>query len=108
MQLRGVALGWAIAVAAATAADAASGVNVQLFQFRPGAIAVKSGERVTWTNQDDIEHTVTAGVPDRPDGRFDFTLSGKGTMASAEFPTPDTYAYFCKRHQHMRGEVKVN
>ncbi|PYN98253.1 MAG: hypothetical protein DMD89_14450 [Candidatus Rokuibacteriota bacterium] len=60
MQLRGVAIGWAIAVAAATAADAATGVNVQLFQFRPGAIAVKSGERVTWTNQDDIEHTVTA------------------------------------------------
>ena len=33
MRLRGVAIGWAIAVAAATAADAATGVNVQLFQF---------------------------------------------------------------------------
>jgi len=95
-------------VAAATAADAATGVNVQLFQFRPGAITVESGQRVTWTNQDDIEHTVTAGVPNRPDGRFDFTLSGMGTTASAEFPAPGTYAYFCKRHQHMRGEVKVN
>jgi len=108
MQLRNVAFGWAVAVAAATAADAASGVDVQLFKFRPGAIAVKSGERVTWTNQDDIEHTVTTGVPDRPDGRFDFRLSGKGTTASAEFPAPGTYAYFCRRHQHMRGEVKVN
>ncbi len=108
MRLRGVAIGWAIAVAAATAADAATGVYVQLFQFRPGAIAVKSGERVTWTNQDDIEHTVTAGVPAEPDGRFDFTLDGKGTTASTAFPTPGTYTYFCRRHQHMRGEVKVN
>lgn len=108
MRFPGVAIGWAIAMAAATAADASSGVNVQLFQFRPGTIAVNAGSRVTWTNQDEIEHTVTAGVPDRPDGAFDFTLGDKGATASAEFPKPGTYTYFCKRHQHMRGEVKVN
>ncbi len=103
MRFSGVAIGWAIAMAAATAADASSGVNVQLFQFRPGTIAINAGSRVTWTNQDEIEHTVTA-----PDGTFDFTLGDKGATASAEFPKPGTYTYFCKRHQHMRGEVKVN
>ena len=108
MRLSGVAIGWAIAVAAATAADAATGVNVQLFQFRPSAIAVSAGTRVTWTNQDDIEHTVTAGVPEKPDASFDVTLAGKGATASALFSTPGTHTYFCRRHQHMRGEVKVN
>src|SRR5262245_59173110 len=108
MRLSGVAIGWAIAVAAATAADAAPGVNVQLFQFRPSAIAVSAGTRVTWTNQDDIEHTVTAGVPEKPDPTFDVILAGKGATASAVFSTPGTHTYFCRRHQHMRGEVKVN
>ncbi len=108
MRLQGVAIGWAIAVAAATAADAATGVTVQLFQFRPGSIAVNAGTRVTWTNQDEIEHTITFGVPDRPDGGFDFTLGGKGATASVDFPKAGTYTYFCKRHQHMRGEVNVN
>ena len=107
MRVRGAVIGWAIA-AVATAADAAPGINVQLFQFRPGAIAVKAGERVTWTNQDDIEHTVTAGMPDKPTGQFDFTLGGQGASGSAEFLKSGTYTYFCKRHQHMRGEVKVN
>ena len=109
MKLTGVAIGWAIAVAAATtAADAATGINVQLFQFRPGTIAVNAGTRVTWTNHDEIEHTVTAGVPDKPAGGFDLALGGKGATASADFSTPGTYSYFCRRHQHMRGEVKVN
>jgi plastocyanin len=95
-------------MAAATTADATTGVNVQLFQFRPVTIAVSAGTRVTWTNHDDIEHTVTAGAPDKPDGGFDVTLGGEGATASADFSKPGTYTYFCKRHQHMRGEVKVN
>ncbi|PYO00628.1 MAG: hypothetical protein DMD91_10125 [Candidatus Rokuibacteriota bacterium] len=108
MRMQRLVIGWAIAVAAATTADAANGVTVQLFQFRPGNIAVATDTRVTWTNQDEIEHTITAGLPGRPDGAFDFTLGDKGATASFVFPKPGTYTYFCRRHQHMRGEVNVN
>ena len=80
MRRQRLVIGWAIVVAAATTADAASGVTVQLFQFRPGNIAVAADTRVTWTNQDEIEHTITAGLPGRPDGAFDFTLGDKGAQ----------------------------
>ncbi len=63
---------------------------------------------MTWTNQDDIEHTVTSGTPDRPDGRFNSRLAGKGATFSFTFTEPGTYSYFCNRHQSMRGQVRVN
>jgi len=56
-----------------------SDVAVKVFQFRPGRLDVKLGSSVTWVNQDDIDHTVTSGTPESPGGRFDATLSGKGS-----------------------------
>jgi plastocyanin len=41
-----------------------AGVVIQTFQFQPTPLAVKAGTLVTWTNNDDIEHTVTAGTPE--------------------------------------------
>jgi plastocyanin len=52
-------------------------VTVQLFQFEPGQIEVKAGTRLTWTNQDDITHTVTSGPPEQRDGRFEMPLDGR-------------------------------
>ncbi len=80
---------------------------IRVFQFQPGALAVRLGTRVTWTNEDDIIHTVTSGLPGSPDGRFDVRLGGKGTSGSASFSEPGVYPYFCARHQSMRGEVLV-
>jgi plastocyanin len=80
---------------------------IRVFQFQPGALAVRPGTRVTWTNEDDITHTVTSGLPGSPDGRFDVRLAGKGTSGGASFSEPGVYPYFCTRHQSMRGEVLV-
>ena len=90
------------------AAAAESAVDIQLFRFGPGRLEVKAGDRVTWASRDDITHTVTSGVPERPDGRFDQRLAGKGTTATVEFKDPGVYPYFCSRHPSMRGEVRVN
>ena len=84
-----------------------SGVSVQLFQFRPGQLEVKAGTRLAFTNQDDIAHTVTSGSPEQPDGRFDVRLEGKGAAASVDLGAPGAYPYFCRRHQSMRGEIRV-
>ncbi len=93
-------------VAAQAAPDAA--VNIQTFQFQPGDLTVRAGARVTWTNQDDIGHTVTSGTPENRDRRFDTPLNGKGAKFSHTFGQPGTYTYFCDRHQSMRGQIRVN
>jgi len=83
-------------------------IAIRLFQFRPGRLPVAPGAHVTWTNQDDIQHTVTAGTPEQRDGRFRVVLDGKGASSSVRFREPGVYPYFCERHQHMRGEIRVD
>jgi plastocyanin len=61
---------------------------VQVFQFRPGQLEVEAGTRVTWTNGDDIMHTVTSGTPEQRDGRFAPRLEGRGAAASVSSPPP--------------------
>ncbi|HEX2500804.1 MAG TPA: plastocyanin/azurin family copper-binding protein [Methylomirabilota bacterium] len=105
----GVALGLALGIAGPALSQGAGAANatIRVFQFQPSAVEVRAGARVTWTNQDDITHTVTSGAPGSPDGRFDVPLAGKGASGSATFAAPGVYPYFCARHQSMRGEVVV-
>lgn len=97
-------------VVAALVASAAStpAVDIQVFQFQPGAVEVRAGTAVTWTNRDDIEHTVTAGDPEHPSGRFDRYLPGRGATTTVKLSEPGVYPYFCDRHPSMRGEIRVN
>lgn len=83
-------------------------VAIKTFQFKPTPLGVKAGTPVTWTNNDEITHTVTSGTPENHDGRFDSSLRGKGTTFSFTFAQPGTYSYFCDRHPSMRGEIRVN
>jgi plastocyanin len=105
----GVAIGLALGIAAPALSQggAAATAAIRVFQFQPGALEVRPGTRVTWTNEDDITHTVTSGTPGSPDGRFDVQLTGKGASGTAIFAAPGVYPYFCTRHQSMRGEVMV-
>ena len=82
-------------------------VAVQTFQFQPSPLEVRVGTTVSWSNRDDILHTVTAGTPGAADGRFNGQLDGPGTLYQFTFTEPGTYAYFCARHESMRGEVRV-
>jgi plastocyanin len=89
------------------AAEAPQAITVQLFQFRPAQVQVPKDTRITWTNQDDITHTVTSGTPEKRDGRFSAQLAGKGATATVEVKESGTYPYFCERHNSMRGEIRV-
>ena len=77
-------------------------VKIDNFSFGPTAITVAVGTSVTWTNRDDIPHTVVSTekvfkskVLDT-DEKFSFTFSKAGT-----------YTYYCKVHPHMTGVVIV-
>ena len=97
----------ALVVGVAAPARSQPGVTIQLFQFKPGQIEVLAGTRLTWTNQDDIAHTVTSGTPEQRDGRFELPLDGRGATGIVQLEEPGTYPYFCSRHQSMRGEIRV-
>lgn len=92
----------------ARAAEAADGeVAIRLFAYRPTPLTVKPGATVTWTNADDITHTVTSGTPAGKDGRFESRLAGKQASFRRTFAEAGTYPYFCERHPNMIGEVFV-
>src|SRR3954462_12557772 len=50
--------------AAAGAAAAGTPVVIDTFMFSPKTVHVKAGDTVTWTNHDNIVHTVTSGTRD--------------------------------------------
>ena len=87
--------------------DRNTSVTIQTFQFRPTPLEVQAGTHVTWTNQDDILHTVTSGTPESRDHRFEAPLDGKGASSAFTFTQAGSYPYFCDRHQSMRGEIRV-
>jgi plastocyanin len=77
-------------------------VKVDNFSFGPAQLTVAVGTTVTWTNRDDIPHTVVSTdkvfkskVMDT-DEKFSFTFSQAGT-----------YPYFCSIHPKMTGTVVV-
>ncbi len=77
-------------------------VKIDNFSFGPAALTVPVGTTITWTNRDDIPHTVVSTedvfkskVLDT-DEKFSFTFSKAGT-----------YPYFCSIHPKMTGKIIV-
>jgi plastocyanin len=98
---------------ATTAAGAQSStgqeVQVQMINttFDPKEITIKAGTKVTWTNNDSVGHTVTAGTRGSPSGLFESGNVAPGQSFSFVFDTPGTYSYFCQYHASMDGTVIV-
>jgi plastocyanin len=84
-------------------------VAVRTFQFRPGDLRVDAGTRVTWTNRDEILHTVTAEPASAAAGEsFDGSLDGADVQFTHRFTKAGEYPYGCARHPAMRGRVVVS
>lgn len=85
-----------------------SEVSIAGFLFEPDSIEVEVGTEVTWTNQDEILHTITAGEPGGAPGGFEGETPEAGSTFAHVFEESGTFPYFCARHEHMRGEVIVS
>ena len=100
-----LSLGFAAAAATILRTDRAlaedTAVHIDNFVFEPKQLTVKVGTTVTWTNRDDIPHTVVCA------GKFrSKTMDTDGTFTFT-FTTAGEYKYFCSLHPHMQGVVKV-
>jgi amicyanin len=85
-----------------SAQDAPAAVGIDNFTFNPQQLTIKAGATVTWTNQDDIPHTIAAVSK-----QFKSKALDTGDAYSFTFTTPGTYAYFCSLHPHMTGTIVV-
>jgi plastocyanin len=77
-------------------------VKIDNFSFGPTALTVPVGTTVTWTNRDDIPHTVVS-----TDGVFKSKALDTDDTFSFLFSKPGTYSYFCSIHPKMTGQVIV-
>jgi len=106
-RLRFIAAGAALALVAFGAIGAAlaagpAAVAIDNFAFAPDTLTVAAGTTVTWTNNDDIPHTVRA-----TDGSFTSRPMDSGDHYSFTFAKPGVYTYFCSIHPKMVGKVIV-
>jgi plastocyanin len=93
---------------ASTAAASSSGgavtIKMQNIAFAPKAVTVKVGQKVTWTNEDSVDHNVTSqsGETIKSDnfgkgGTFSFTPKKAGTIK-----------YVCTIHPGMTATLTVS
>jgi len=87
---------------AAQAAASAVAVKIDNFSFGPQSITVSPGTKVTWTNRDDIPHTVVS-----TEGVFKSKVMDTDESFSFTFDKPGSYPYFCSVHPKMTGTVVV-
>ena len=86
----------------AAPAPAAASVQIGNFTFQTPLTSVKAGTTVTWTNGDDIPHTVVS-----KDGLFKSKVLDTGDRFSFTFAKPGQFGYFCSLHPHMTGTIVV-
>jgi plastocyanin len=95
-------------------------VTIEGIAFEPDELTIDRGDTVVWTNEDDVDHTVTSGeagdqgvpgvdegTPSKPDGLFDDALERAGSTSSFTFEEAGTYLYFCRVHAAMKGVITV-
>ena len=89
-------------MAKAAPAPPAAAVAIGNFTFKAPVVTVKTGTTVTWTNGDDIPHTVVS-----KDGVFKSKVLDTGDRFSFTFAKAGQFGYFCSLHPHMTGTIIV-
>jgi plastocyanin len=93
------------APAASTPAAASGGVKISMknIAFNPKAVTVKAGQKITWVDEEPVEHNVvaTSGADFKSetfgqDGTFEFTPKEAGEIK-----------YECTLHPGMEGTLTV-
>ena len=97
-----------IAVTDAPLEDATGGtggtgdVTVDNFRFDPDVRSVAPGTTITWTNRDDVPHTIVSA-----DGAFRSPALDTGERFSHRFDEKGSFRYYCSIHPKMTARVDV-
>ena len=77
-------------------------VSISATGYSPATLTVASGSTVTWTNTDNMVHTVTTA-----DGKISSGDIAAGSSFSQAFTTTGTFNYFDSHNTTMSGVVTV-
>lgn len=91
----------ALLVAAAPALSSPT-VTINDDAFSPTTLTIAAGQTVTFVNNDDDAHTVTAAS-----GSFDSKGLDTHAVWRHTFARPGTFSYFCQLHPFMKGTIVV-
>jgi plastocyanin len=89
--------------AAAPAAGATVAVSMKNIQFAPKSVTAKVGQTVKWTNDDSVDHNVTATSGET----FKSSTFGQGASYSHKLTKAGTIKYVCTIHPGMEGTIVV-
>jgi plastocyanin len=79
-------------------------VRIVDFAYQPARLAIRTGDSVTFVNEDAVAHTVTTEGGNAVDsGPIDH-----GKSWTMTFTHPGRYDYSCDPHPYMRGSVEVS
>ena len=82
--------------------DEGSQVGIDNFKFAPTPLSISKGTAVTWTNHDDIPHSIVLDAL----GAHSKAMDTDGTFTYV-FDKTGTFTYVCGLHPFMHAEVVV-
>jgi Icc protein len=78
-------------------------IGIDNFKFAPSVLAVASGTKVTWINNDDVPHLIV-----NVEARFKQSpVLDTDQRFSAVLHAPGIYNYYCSLHPMMQGKIIV-
>lgn len=81
---------------------AGASVSIADFAFAPRLLTIKSGESVTWRNDDGAPHAIVF-----KDGSMGAPSLNPGTSFIRTFTQPGRYDYYCAFHSYMTATIEV-
>jgi plastocyanin len=89
-------------IPAAALSDNAATVKIDNFKFGPSTLTITKGTEVTWTNEDDIPHSIVVNALGAHSKALDTDKA-----YSFQFDKAGTFTYICGLHPFMHGTVVV-
>ena len=77
-------------------------IEIDNFKFGVASLEVTAGTTVTWTNRDDVPHTVASSTKIFKSAPLD-----TGEAFSYTFKEAGTFEYYCSMHPRMTGKIVV-
>jgi plastocyanin len=77
-------------------------IDIDNFKFGIVSLETAVGTTVTWTNRDDVPHTVTSSTK-----LFKSPPLDTGDAFSYTFKDAGTFEYYCSMHPRMTGKIVV-